>query len=392
MTQAPEYPQARTCPYHPSPGHDQLREGPALKRVTLYDGAESWVVTGHAEARQLLADKRLSADRRHDGFPLISERFEAIRDQRPMFLTQDDPEHNQIRRMLISEFTVRRFKELKPKIQDVIDGAIDSLLAAGSPADLVPHFSLPIPSMVICHLLGVPYADHDFFQERSRLLVQGGKEDVAPAREELLAYLTELVQDPPPGLIARLKTEQVATGHLDERDLVMNALILLIAGHETTASMLSLAVITLLDHPDQLAALRSSAEAVPGAVEELLRYLSIVDAGPARMALADIEIAGVTIKAGEGVLIQNAISNRDPAVFADPDTFDISRSARHHIAFGYGVHQCLGQNLARMELELALPALFDRIPDLRLAVAVADLELRPATTIQGVNALPVAWS
>ncbi|MFD1047822.1 cytochrome P450, partial [Kibdelosporangium lantanae] len=217
-------------------------------------------------------------------------------------------------------------------------------------------------------------------------------DEVGPAREELMDYLDKLAGDPPPGLIARLKADQVETGHLDERDLVMNALILLIAGHETTASMLSLAVITLLDHPDQLAKLRASADAVPSAVEELLRYLSIVDAGPGRVAVADIEIAGVTIKAGEGVLIQNAISNRDPAVFPDPDTFDITRSARHHVAFGYGVHQCLGQNLARMELELALPALFERVPDLRLAVDVADLELRPATTIQGVNALPVAWS
>jgi cytochrome P450 len=392
MTQAPEYPQARTCPYHPSPAYDQLREGPPLKRVTLYNGSESWVVTGHAEARQLLADKRLSSDRRHDGFPMISERFEALNDQRPTFLTQDDPEHNRIRRMLISEFTVRRFKELKPKIQEVIDQAIDDLLAAGPPADLVTHFSLPIPSMVICHMLGVPYADHDFFQERSRQLLQGEVADVAPARDELMDYLVKLVQDPPPGLIARLKDEQVATGAMNEYDLASNSLILLVAGHETTASMLSLAVITLLDHPDQLAALKASPDAVPGAVEELLRYLSIVDAGPFRVALADIEIGGDTIRAGDGVIIASALANRDPSVFADPDTFDIARSARHHVAFGYGVHQCLGQNLARMELELALPTLFDRIQDLRLAVAVEDLELRPAATIQGVNTLPVTWS
>ncbi|MFD1051175.1 cytochrome P450, partial [Kibdelosporangium lantanae] len=216
-------------------------------------------------------------------------------------------------------------------------------------------------------------------------------DEVGPAREELMDYLDKLAGDPPPGLIARLKADQVETGHLTQRALAQNALILLVAGHETTASALSLAVITLLDHPDQLAVLRSDTSVMPSAVEELLRYLSIVDAGPARVAKEDIEISGVTIKAGEGILITSSIANRDPATFPNPDTFDITRSARHHVAFGYGVHQCLGQNLARMEIELALPALFDRVPDIQLAVPVEDLELRPANTIQGVNALPVTW-
>jgi cytochrome P450 len=391
MTTAPEYPQARTCPYQPSPGYDQLREGPPLKRVTLYNGNTAWTVTGHAEARQLLADPRVSSERHRDGFPITSERFEAFRQQPPTFITMDDPDHNRIRRMLISEFTVRRFKELKPRIQEAIDHAIDDLLAAGPPADLVTHFSLPIPSMVICHMLGVPYADHDFFQQRSRALLQGAADEVGPAREELMDYLDKLTEDPPPGLIARLKSDQVATGNLTRRALAQNALILLVAGHETTASVLSLAVITLLDHPEQLAVLRSDASVMPAAVEELLRYLSIVDSGPARIAKEDIEIGGVTIGAGEGILITSSIANRDPEAFPEPDTFDISRSARHHVAFGYGVHQCLGQNLARMEIELALPALFERVPNIRLAVPVADLELRPANTIQGVNTLPVTW-
>ena len=391
MTTAPEYPQARTCPYQPSPGYDQLREGPPLKRVTLYNGNTAWAVTGHAEARQLLADPRVSSERQRDGFPITSDRFEAFRQQPPTFITMDDPEHNRIRRMLISEFTVRRFKELKPRIQEAIDHAIDDLLAAGPPADLVTHFSLPIPSMVICHMLGVPYADHDFFQQRSRALLQGAADEVGPAREELMDYLDKLAEDPPSGLIARLKEDQVATGNLTQRALAQNALILLVAGHETTASVLSLAVITLLDHPEQLALLRSDTSVMPAAVEELLRYLSIVDSGPARIAKEDIEIGGVTISAGEGVLITSSIANRDPEAFPEPDTFDISRSARHHVAFGYGVHQCLGQNLARMEIELALPALFERVPNIRLAVPVADLELRPANTIQGVNTLPVTW-
>lgn len=392
MTEALEYPQTRTCPYHPSPAYEPLRQGPPLQRITLWDGRECWTVTGHAEARQLLADPRISADRRHEGFPFTSERFTALVNETPTFLALDDPEHNRIRRMMISEFTVRRFKELKPKIQQVIDGAIDDLLAAGSPTDLVPHFSLPIPSMVICHMLGVPYEDHDFFQEQSRRLIQGTAKDIPQARQALTDYLRELAQDPPPGLIARLKADQVETGKLSVRELVVNSMVLLIAGHETTASMLTLGVITLLEHPDQLAAFRSDPGAASSTVEELLRYLSIVDAGPSRIATEDIEIGGVTVKAGDGVVISSSLANRDPSVFADPDTFDIHRSARHHVAFGYGVHQCLGQNLARMELELALPALFERVPTIRLDVPVSELTLRPGTTIQGVNALPVAWS
>ncbi|TCO58560.1 pentalenic acid synthase [Actinocrispum wychmicini] len=391
MTQAPEYPQARTCPYHPSPAYEPMREGPPLQRVTLWNGLECWTVTGHAEARQLLADPRVSADRRRDGFPTVSERFAGLTEAKPTFLAMDDPEHNRIRRMMISEFTVRRFKELKPKIVAVVDDAIDGLLAAGSPTDLVEHFSLPVPSMVICHMLGVPYADHEFFQKHSRLLVQGTSDDVRVARVALVGYLAELAMDPPPGLIARLKADQVATGQLSKEDLAINAMVLLLAGHETTASMLSLGVITLLDHPDQLALLKSDPAAAATSVEELLRYLSIVDAGPSRIATEDIEIGGVTVKAGDGLVITSSLANRDPSVFADPDSFDITRPARHHVAFGYGVHQCLGQNLARMELELALPALFRRIPTLRLDVAVADLTLRPAATIQGVNSLPVAW-
>ncbi|MET0135387.1 MAG: cytochrome P450 [Kibdelosporangium sp.] len=385
------FPQARTCPYQPSPGYDSLREGPPLQQVTLYDGRTSWLVTGHAEARQVLADPRVSADRRRDGFPFISPRFPRA-PENPPFLVLDPPEHTKYRRMLISEFTVRRFKELRPQIERTVHDTLDAMLAAGPPADLVQAYSLPVPSMVICRMLGVPYEDHDHFQDLSRQLVQGtSAEQVKAAGDALTGYLTELAADPPPGLIARLREDQVKTGALSPAELAVNGMLLLVAGHETTASVITLGVITLLEHPDQLARFRADPTVAGSTVEELLRYLSIVDAGPARIATEDIEVGGVTIKAGDGVLIGSSLANRDPGAFPDPDTFDVSRPARHHVAFGYGVHQCLGQNLARMELELALPALFDRIPGIRLGVPVGDLELRSAGTIQGVNSLPVEW-
>ncbi|MYU55392.1 MULTISPECIES: cytochrome P450 [Streptomyces] len=394
---APAFPSDRTCPYQLPDGYARLRdEQGSLRKVTLYDGRPAWVATKHETARKLLADPRLSSDRTHADFPATSPRFEGLRDRRPAFIGMDPPEHQAKRRMTISEFTVKRIKGMRTDIERIVHGFIDELLAAGPPADLVSRFALPVPSMVICRLLGVPYADHDFFQDASRRLVQAT--DVASAvaaRDDFEEYMdgliTKLQAEPGPGLLGSLVAEQLANGEIEREELISTALLLLVAGHETTASMTSLSVITLLEHPDQHDMLRADPGLVPGAVEELLRYLAIADLAGGRIATADIEIDGQLIRAGEGVIITNSIANRDGSVFEDPDTFDVHRSARHHLAFGYGVHQCLGQNLARLELEVIITALFDRIPTLRLAVPVEQLTLRPGTTIQGVNELPVTW-
>ncbi|OKH98884.1 cytochrome [Streptomyces sp. CB02923] len=396
-TDAPAFPSNRTCPYQLPDSYKRLRdEQDALRPVTLYDGRQAWVVTTHETARKLLADPRLSSDRTHPGFPATSPRLEALRDRRPAFIGMDPPEHGTQRRMTISEFTVKRIKGMRPDIERIVHGFLDEMLAAGPPADLVSQFALPVPSMVICRLLGVPYADHDFFQSASGRLVQST--DVAEttgARDELERYFDELITgleaDPGTGLLGALVSRQLAQRTTDREELISNAMLLLVAGHETTASMTSLSVITLLEHPEQHAALRADPSLVPGAVEELLRYLAIADIAGGRVATADIEIGGQLIRAGEGVIVMNSIANRDADVFEDPDTFDIRRSARRHLAFGYGVHQCLGQNLARLELEIILTALFERIPTLRLATPVERLDLRPGTTIQGVNELPVTW-
>ncbi|MBW0106034.1 cytochrome P450 [Pseudonocardia sp. KRD291] len=395
---APSFPNDRTCPYRLPDGYARLRdeEGP-LRPVTLYDGSPAWVVTGHRAARALLADPRLSADRTADGFPMTSARGEALRTQQNRaFISMDPPEHGPKRRMMISEFTVKRAKGMRADIERIVYGFVDDLLAAGPPADLVSGLALPVPSMVICELLGVPYGDHEFFQDASTRLVQStDPAGSLTARNDLTGYLdglvTTLQADPGTGLLDTLIAERLATGEIDRAELVASALLLLVAGHETTASMTSLSVITLLQHPDQLDALRADPSLIPGAVDELLRYLSIADIAGGRVATEDIEVDGQLIRAGDGVIVSNSIANRDGAVFADPDTFDVRRPARHHIAFGYGVHQCLGQNLARLELEVIIAAVLERIPTLRLDVAVDELELRPATTIQGVNSLPVSW-
>ncbi|ANZ15442.1 cytochrome P450 [Streptomyces noursei] len=395
MTETISFPQDRTCPYHPPTNYRPLRESGPLSHVALYDGRRIWAVTGHTEARALLVDGRLSADRQNPAFPITVERFEAVRRVRTPLIGVDDPEHNTQRRMLIPSFSVKRTIALRPQIQRIVDELLDRMVAQGPPAELVSAFALPVPSMVICLLLGVPYADHEFFEERSHRLLRGpSAEEGEEARLELEDYLAGLIaakeKTPGDGLLDELITERLRTGSLRHEELVRLAMVLLVAGHETTANMISLGTFTLLEHPDQLAQLKADDNLMPAAVEELLRFLSIAD-GMLRVATDDIEIAGRTIRAGDGVMFSTSLINRDEAAYPAPDELDLDRSARHHVAFGFGVHQCLGQNLARAEMEIALRSLFRRIPDLRLAVPAAEIPFKPGHTLQGMIELPLAW-
>ncbi|CAM5393073.1 cytochrome P450 [Streptomyces abikoensis] len=394
-TSAPSFPSDRTCPYQPPAGYDTLAGRGPLTHVTLYDGRVVWLVTGHTEARSLLTDPRVSSDRRNPAFPVFAPRAEDQASVVVPLLGVDDPEHARQRRMLIPRFTVKHANALRPRIQLIVDNLIDTMLAKGSSAELVSAFSLPVPSMVICSLLGVPYADHDYFEGCSRRLLSAPTSaEAVAARDDLRDYLHRLVArkeaEPGEGLLDELIADRLPDGQVDRDELVMMALLLLIAGHETTSNMISLGVYTLLEHPEQLAALRTDPGLMPAAVEELLRFLSIAD-GLVRVATEDIEIAGRTVRAGDGIMIGTSLVNRDAAAYPEPGALDVRRSARHHVAFGYGVHQCLGQNLARAEMEIALGTLFTRIPDLHLAVAPDEVPVKPGDTLQGLYALPVAW-
>nr|WSZ12765.1 cytochrome P450 [Streptomyces canus] len=391
------FPQDRTCPYHPPTGYEPLRAARPLSRITLFDGRPAWLVSGHDTARALLADPRLSTDRTRDGFPAPTARFAAIKNRRTALLGVDDPEHRVQRRMMVPSFTLRRATELRPRIQRIVDERIDAMIAQGPPAELVSAFALPVPSTVICALLGVPYTDHHFFEGQSRRLLRGpAAAHVVDARDQLEEYFDELIDrkqkqpEPGDGVLDELVHRQLRDGELTREELIALAIILLVAGHETTANMISLGTYTLLQHPDRLAELRTDRALIPNAVEELMRMLSIAD-GLLRMALEDIEVAGTTIRAGEGVVFSTSVVNRDEDVYTDPDTLDWHRPARHHIAFGFGIHQCLGQNLARAELEIALRTLFERLPTLRLAAPADEIPLKPGDTIQGMLELPVTW-
>lgn len=401
LTDQPHFPMTRgTCPFDPPPDLGGLREHAPVSRVTLWNGTSAWLLTRHADVRAALAEPRLSADMRRPGYPLISPaRAGRAAQEHPSFIVLDDPEHSRLRKMLISDFTVRSTESLRPMITGIVDDLLDAMAAGPRPADLVTAFALPLPSMVICRMLGVPYVDHGFFQSVSaRLLTSSSApEEVRAAVEELRDYLRVLVEakvaEPTDDLLGRLARRRIHSGELSVDEAVSMAVLLLIAGHETTANQLALGTLVLLEHPEQAAELRDTddPQVVARAVEELLRLLTIVHNARARVATEDVEIGGVLIRAGEGVLASSESANRDPDAFPEPDHLDIHRSARHHVAFGFGVHQCLGQPLARLELQIAYPALLRRFPDLRVTTEPGALSYKTDKVVYGVHEVPVTW-
>jgi cytochrome P450 len=391
-------PVPRTCPFSPPAEYTKLQERAPVSRVTLPTGATAWALTRHADIRAMLADPRFSSDRTDPGFPaLVEGQSWLARNSPPSLISMDPPVHGPARRAVVGEFTVRRMEALRPRIQQIVDKHLDLMLAGPRPADLVQALSLPVPSQVICELLGVPYADHDFFQSRSSTLLRRSipAGERIRARDELRSYLDELVSRkervPADDLLGRQVAKRRENGTAGHDDLVSLALLLLIAGHETTANMISLGTVALLEHPGDIAAIREDPGKTPGAVEELLRYFTIAELATSRVATADVEIGGVLIRAGEGVITLGSSANRDPEAFGHPDELDIVRGARHHVAFGFGPHQCLGQNLARAELQIVFDTLFRRVPGLRLAAPVGELPLKDDGTIYGLYALPVTW-
>ncbi|MER5625139.1 cytochrome P450 [Streptosporangium sp. NPDC002544] len=393
----PEYPMARAagCPFDPPPTlRAKQQEGP-LAKVRLWDGSTPWLVTRYAEQRALLADPRVSADVTRPGYPSSAPVNDS---SKVSFILMDDPEHARLRRMVTAPFAIRRVAALRPAVQKIADDLIDDMLAGPKPVDLVEAFALPVPSLVICELLGVPYADHDFFQDNSKTVI---KRDATPEQRSaalgrLAGYLNDLLGEkltnPGDDMLSGL-TERIRTGELSRQEAARMGVLLLIAGHETTANMIALGTLALLEHPDQLALLRDSGDErlVASAVEELLRYLHITHNGRRRVALEDIEIAGRLIRAGDGLILANDIGNRDPEAFPDPDRLDIQRDARRHMAFGFGVHQCLGQSLARLELQIVYSTLYRRIPTLRSAADLDQIPFKHDGSVYGVYELPVTW-
>jgi cytochrome P450 len=395
----PVFPMRRKCPFEPPEEYGLMREEGPVSRIAFSSGRILWGVTGHAQMRTVLTDPRFSANKTNPEYPNPAPGFHAtVQQMAKAFGVMDAPEHTTHRRMLIDEFTVRRLKALRPRIQQMVDEALARLLASSRPADLVELFCQPVSASVICELLGVPVTDQEFFNSVTIPMASRSfsKERKIAASIELRDYLDKLVlkseKEPGDDLLGRLILKYRNSGDYDHERITANLMMLLVAGLESTANMISLGAVALLEHPDELAEFKSGSVDALQAVDELLRYLSVADGGTARLALADVEIGGVTIQQGEGVVALAMGANHDPAVFEHPEELDLDRrNAREHLAFGHGAHQCLGQNLARMEVEIALKTLFAGIPGLRLAVPFESLPYKDDGQVYGIDEVPVEW-
>ncbi|HWC79328.1 MAG TPA: cytochrome P450 [Pseudonocardiaceae bacterium] len=393
-----DFPVARAAgaPFDPPPTLQALQGETRLAKVRLWSGNTPWLVTRYADQRVLLGDPRVSVDVSQPGYPHLTR---TTGTGALSFIRMDDPDHARFRRMVTAPFAIKRIEAMRPAVQRIVDELIEELLAGPNPVDLVDAFALPVPSLVISELLGVPYADHEFFQDNSKTIIKrtATPDERMVANQNLAGYLDQLIGEklarPADDLLTTL-AERIRTGELTRPEAVQIGVLLLIAGHETTANMIALGTLALLENPGQLALLRDSDDPkfVANAVEELLRYLHITHNGMQRVAAEDIELGDTTIRAGEGLLMLNELGDRDPEAFGDhPERLDLNRPARHHVAFGFGVHQCLGQPLARLELQVVYRTLYKRIPSLRLATGLDRIPFKHDGFVYGVYELPVTW-
>ncbi len=376
------------CPFDP-PAEliDARRHGP-ISRYTHPGGKPGWMITGYELVRSVLADPRFSS--RKDLLNVVD--FEIPPAPPGEFLLMDDPQHSRYRKPLVGKFTARRMRLLTERIEQITTDCLDAMEKAGPSADLVTAFAKPIPTIIICELLGVPYEDRASFQEQIDKFMNGetGDEELMAAYTATQTYLAELVAakraNPTDDVLSELTDSD-----LTDEELQGISLILLAAGFDTTANMLSLGTFALLQNPEQLAALRADPALIDQAVEELLRYLSVAKSFM-RTALEDVEVGGQTIEAGTTVVLSYNTANRDPERYPDPHMLDLGRDSGGHLAFGHGIHLCLGAQLARIEMRVAFTALLGHFPTLRLAVPAEDVALRPETAdIYGVKSLPVTW-
>jgi cytochrome P450 len=361
-------------PFDPPAELAEIRERHPLVRMTYPDGHDGWLATGYQAVRTILADRRFSS--RYELMHLPVEGAPPELPPAPLgdLTGIDAPEHTRLRRLLVGYFTVRRMRALTERVEEITADRLDAMERQGLPVDLVTAFAAPVPALVICELLGVPYADRDTFQRHVHTLTSMSEpEAMAAAWTALHEYLLGLVRakraDPGDDILSALTASDLT---------------------DTTANMLGLGTFALLQNPDQLAALRSDPTIVDSAIEELLRYLTITHTN-IRSALEDVEVEGQLIKAGETITLSMQAANRDPAQYPDPDALDLRRRATGHLTLGHGIHQCLGQQLARVEMRVAFPALLTRFPALRLDCAPGDVPLRTQSNIYGVHHLPVAW-
>jgi cytochrome P450 len=398
-----EYPQAKSmsCPFEPPEAYHAADHRPP-RRVRLWNGTSAWLVTGHADGMAVLGDSRFSARPELPGYPHVSPALAGWRKSAlDAFNNKDNPDHNLQRRMFTRWFTVRHVEGLVQAIQEIVDNAVTQLLSMRPPVDLVENFALPVPSMVIFALLGAPYEDHMRVaaQTNDALSWKSSVEQSLAASAALAEYCRSLIEERRSNsgddVLSVAIRDHIDGGSCTIEQLVEGSRLMFVAGHETTANMIAAGTVALLENPDQKRTLMGaqSPEAISNAVDELLRYVTIAQAGRCRVALDDVEVSGTLIRAGDGVIVSSESANRDESVFTDPDRLDLERAeASQHASFGHGTHRCLGATLAEVELRIVFRTLFERIPDLTLAEPIENLRFKTDHTIFGLYELPVTWS
>jgi cytochrome P450 len=401
-----------TAPFEPKPLGDgyfqdplsvfaRMREESPVTSVITPEGQRAWLITRYEDVRRALADPRLSKDwrkLRSPGFvPDPSVGFLMAH-----MLNADPPDHTRLRRLVQKAFTPGRVAGLRPRIEAITASLLDAMAAArgADPAgdgvvDLITEFAFPLPMTVICELLGIPDGDREEFKTWSQVILSSTAtfDEYRAAGGAMYGYFTRLLADkraaPADDLLSALITARDSGDSLDEPELLAMIFLLLVAGHETTVNLIATGTLALLTHPSEFSRLRADPSLLPGAVEELLRFANPLNHATDRYAPESLEVGGVTIPAGEPVLVVTSSANRDPARFPDPDRLDVGRDASGHVAFGHGIHYCVGAPLARLEGEIAFGALLSRFPGLSLAVDPAALRWRPSSLIHGLETLPV---
>lgn len=394
---APQFPFARECPYHPPDLYKRARAEQPIYAVTLWNGQRAWLITRYDDVKAVLTDARFSGQFSRPEFPAVTAARVAIDKQERAFIGMDNPQHGQYRRMFTAEFSTKRMLALRPQIEALATQLIDDMLAKGPPTDLVTALAVEFPALVMCALFGSPYEDHTFIMECAAArhgMTQSAGTATDKARE-LVHYMRRLIDakevNPVDDMVSRIIANYVIPGQLSRDDFAEIGAMILRGGHDTTVNMIGMGTLLLLQNDRLRAQLRADPALIPAAIEELLRFVSPVQYAPRRVALEDVEMGGVLIKQGDGIFPLLQAANRDACVFANPDELDFGRDAAAQIAFGFGIHQCLGQMLARVELQIMFSAILERLPNLRLAAPIEDVRFKSDMQIYGVYNLPVTW-
>ncbi|MFN0301826.1 MAG: cytochrome P450 [Burkholderiales bacterium] len=395
---SPRFPFRRQCPFDPPPEYAKARAAGPLHSVTLWNGKRAWLVTRYDEVRSVLMDdRRFSGAMAQPDFPTVTEARVIVDRNERAFVGMDNPLHDHYRRMFTREFSVRRMLAFKPRIAQIAEDLIDEIEAEGPPLDLVSTLAVKFPSLVMSALFGSPYSDHPFIIRCAVArhgLTQTPDEAQSKARE-LAAYVRRLIDrkeaETGDDMVSRIIEEHVKPGNLSRDDFAEIGAMILRAGHDTTTNMIGMGTLLILQDDSLRRSLIEHPALIEGAVEELLRFVTPVQFSPRRVALEDVEIGGVLVRKGEGLFLLLASVNRDESVFPNPDAVDFERDASAQLAFGYGIHQCLGQMLARYELHILFAVLLRRLPALRLAVPLADIRFKHDMQIYGIHNLPVTW-